>query len=71
MINSEYFGLKNSSCGMIFEIVFLLLNENRKEIDLYKWDVKYNMFDCDKKRWSHTLKLMNGKRLYNREIKPF
>ena len=35
VIDSEYIGIKHSSCGVIFEFVCLLLGEYRREIDIY------------------------------------
>ena len=44
VIDTEYIGLKYSSTGVIFQAAFLLLDERRREVYSYKWNVKYNIF---------------------------
>ena len=57
--DSEYIRLKHSSCGVIFEATFLLLHEHCREAYSYEWNLKYNMFNYNIKRWCATLNFIN------------
>jgi hypothetical protein len=70
MIDTEYIWLKYSSTGVIFEVAFLLLDEQRPEVYSYKWNVKYNMLKHDKKRWCPTLNFINRNGFYDKIIWP-
>jgi hypothetical protein len=54
LYDTEVIGLKQLSCGVIFECVFLLLSTELKEIDCYHRMLNYNLFDYDKRLWSTT-----------------
>ena len=70
LYDTEFIGLKKSSCGVIFECAFLLLSMDLEEIDCYHWLVNYNLFDYDKSLWSTTLRYINRLGFYDRVITP-
>lgn len=70
VIDTEYIGLKYSSTGIIFEAAFLLLDNQRREIHCYKWNIRYNMYKYEKNRWSPTLNFINRNGFYAKTIRP-
>ena len=59
MIDSEYIGVKHSSIGVIFEAAFLLVDDEYREVYTYKWNLKYNLYKYDTKRWRKTLNFID------------
>ena len=68
LYDTEFIGLKKSSCGVILECGFLLFFVEHEEIDCYHLKVNYNMFEHDKGLWSNTLRHMNRLGFYIRVI---
>ena len=59
VFDTEFIGLKHASCGIIFEAAFMLLDENRKEMNSYYWEIKYNIYEHDGRLWKPILDHMN------------